>query len=363
MSEKGIISTNQFIWMLFIIITTVTAMQIPRLLITVAGRDAVLSVIGGWLLDVLLAIVYAYMGIRFQGQNFVQYSITILGKYAGRLVGIIFPLFFLLVCALLQRGLSQLLNTAFMQETPPEVILIVSYLVIAYAARKGIEVFARVAEILGPLFLLSIILLGLMDLPHVDIDRLKPQFEQGAYPFLIGSPFILTFYGICIMMAMFIPLCNRPENGFLAKFIAVSMGAFFVGVIVSNSIAIFGFEQAERMYALGLETARMINLGGILERVEIIWMLTAIGVGIMASANMIWAFSLGVSQVVGMSTYKPLVYPAAFVSLMLSLTSFNSTNEYFSFVQYTYPIIAIFVEAGIEIFLFTLALLLNKRVS
>lgn len=118
MQEKGIISTNQFIWMLFIIITSVAALEVPEMLIMQAGRDAWLSIIGGWFLDVLLALVYAYMGIRFPAQNFVQYSITILGKYVGSLVGIIFPLFFLLVCILLQSSLAQLLCSVFLASTP-----------------------------------------------------------------------------------------------------------------------------------------------------------------------------------------------------------------------------------------------------
>lgn len=163
MQEKGIISTNQFIWMIFIIISSVMAIQAPGILVVHAGRDAWLSVIGGWFLDILLAVVNAYMGIRFHGRNFVQYSITILGKYVGRMVGILFPLFFLLVCALFLRGLSQTLSIAFLPKTPTEVILVSGYIVIAYAARKGIEVIARVAEILGPLYLFKCSIIRLAD--------------------------------------------------------------------------------------------------------------------------------------------------------------------------------------------------------
>jgi uncharacterized membrane protein YkvI len=172
MPEKGIINTKQFVWLLFIIITTFAVMQIPGMLIMQAGRDAWLSVLGAWFLDVLLALVYAYMGIRFPGENFVQYSITILGKYLGRMVGILFPLFFLLVCTLVLRGLGQLINTVFLPRTPLNVILVSSYLVSALIGRKGIEVIARMTEILGPLFFLSIVTLSFLVLPSFHIARL-----------------------------------------------------------------------------------------------------------------------------------------------------------------------------------------------
>ena len=356
MQEKVIISTNQFVWMLFIIITSVAALEAPVMLIMRAGRDAWLAVIGGWFLSVLLALVYAYMGIRFSGQNFVQYSITILGRYLGRIVGIIFPLFFLLVCILLQSSLAHSIKTILLPNTPFEVIMVIMLILSSYAARNGIEVIARVSELLGPIYILAVVLIGLIAIPVVDIDRLKPQLEQGFYPIMFNSPFMLSFFGICIIMAMFIPLCDRPENGFLAKFTAVSMGAFFVGIVVIITIAAFGLEHAQRTYAPVYQITRMLTL-----RVEAIWLLIIVGAGIMASTMMIWAFSLGVSQIMGLSTYKPLVCPVAVIALSLSLSSFQNNTELMHYVQNTYPVIAVFVEAVLGIFLFVLALALNKH--
>ena len=356
MQEKGIISTNQFIWMLFIIITSVAALQAPVMIIMRAGRDAWLAVIGGWFLSVLLALVYSFMGIRFPGQNFVQYSITILGKYLGRLVGIIFPLFFLLVCILLQSSLAQVIRSILLPKTPFEVIMIIICIMSSYAARNGIEVIARVSELLGPIYILAVVLIVLIAIPDTDIDRLKPQLEQGFHPIMFNSPFMLSFFGICIIMAMFIPLCNRPENGFLAKFTAVSLGAFFVGIVVITTITAFGLESAQRTYAPIYQITRILSI-----RVEAIWLLIVVGAGIMASAMMIWSFSLGVSQIMGLSTYKPLVWPAAVIVLSLSLDVFQNNVELIHYVQNTYPVIAVFVEAVLEIFLFILALALNKR--
>ena len=355
MQEKGIISTNQFVWMLFIIIASVAALQAPTMLIMQAGRDAWLSVIGGWFLDVLLALVYAYMGIRFAGQNFVQYSITILGKYAGRLIGIIFPLFFLLVCILLQSALAHVIRTILLPNTPFIIIMVIIFILSSYATRNGIEVIARVSGLLGPVYILAVFLIGLIAIPNIEIDRLRPQLEQGFYPIMLGSLFILCFYGICIIMAMFIPLCNRPQSGFMAKFKAVSIGAVFVGIVVIISIAAFGLEYAQGAYAPIYQITRILGI-----RVEAIFLLIAIGSGIIASAMLIWAFSLGISQIIGLSTYKPLVFPTAVIVFGLSL-SFQNSIELMHYVQYTYPVVALLVEAVLEIFLFVLALALNKH--
>lgn len=361
MQQKGIISTNQFVWMLFSVITPFTALQIPGMLISHTGRDAWLSVVGAWFLDVVLAMVYAYMGLRFPGQNLVQYSITILGKYAGRIVGIMFPLYFLLVTSLLMRSLGAMIVNLFMPKTPLEIILAIGYILIAYGVKKGIEAIARVCEVLGPVYLLSLITLFAIVISNVKVHRLKPLLSYGIYPFLTGIPFILSFIGICLIMGMYIPICNRPKNGFLAKFIAVSIGTAMIGFLVSISTGIFGAEQAGNMLNPGIELARLARVGDFVERLEIVWLVVAIAAGILTSGNLVWAFSLGISQIAGLNTYKPLVYPTVLISFILSLTSFDSNVAVSNFLFYSYMFIGLFVVVGLGMLLFITALILGKR--
>lgn len=361
MPEKGIVNTKQLIWLLFIIITAVATMQITGMLIMQAGRDAWLSVLGAWFLDVMLAILYAYMGIRFPGENFVQYSITILGKYLGRMVGVLFPLFFLLAATLVLRGISQVVDVVFLPRTPLNVVMGAAFLVSAFIGRKGIEVIARMTEILGPLYFLSIVILSFLVLPSFHIARLKPQFDEGVAPFLIGTPLILSSFGICIIMAMYIPLCNRPENGFLAKFCAISLGALVVSLIIAMSVGIFGVKDAQSMISPGLQLAKMINFSNYIERVEMVWLLILVSSGILAASSLFWAFGEGIAQIAGLKTYQPLIYPGALISLALCIVSFPSTLQQTNFYHYTFPIVAVFVETGLELFLFAAALILHKR--
>ncbi|WP_406541741.1 GerAB/ArcD/ProY family transporter [Clostridium ljungdahlii] len=345
----------------FCIITSFSGLQVIRLLIFQARRDAWLSVILAWILDVLLAVVYAYMGIRFPGQNMVQYSITILGKKLGKIIGILFPIFFLLVSAILQRSLSIILNIVFFPKNSSELLLISSYLVISYAVFKGIEVIGRVCEILGPFFLFALILFFLFAIPDIKLDRLKPQLEAGLYPALTGTPLILSFIGICIIMGMYIPICNHPENGFIAKFTAVSLGTLIIMMLAISAIGIFSYPQAKNMINVSLELTRFVHLGHFFERVEAIWLMIVIGAAITSSSAMIWAFSVGISQIAELSTYKPLVFPAVLLSFVIGMTSFKNSLQLVNFSFYSYPLLSIFVGTGLEMFLFFAALILKKK--
>jgi hypothetical protein len=162
-------------------------------------------------------------------------------------------------------------------------------------------------------------------------------------------------------MGMYIPICNKPKNGFLAKFIAVSLGVSVMGLIICLSIGIFGAERAGNMVNTGVLLARQARLGDFIQRMEIIWFALAVAAGIMTSANLIWAFSLGISQIAGLNTYKPLVYPCTLISFVLSMISYKNTVELLNFIFYSYMFAAIFVQTGLELLLFIAALISGKR--
>lgn len=361
MSKKEIINTNQFVWMLFSIITSFTTLQIPGILIFHAGRDAWISALLAWLLDVLLAMVYARMGLRFPGQNFVQYSMTILGKFWGRIIGIMFPLFFLMVSSLLMRAITILVGNTILPQTPIELILIIGYAFISYAVKKGIEVIGRSCEILGPIYLLSFIVLFALVFPKAKLNKLRPLLGEGLYPSLSGAIFILSFISICIIMGMYIPICNHIENGFIAKFIAVSLGIFVICSIVILSVSIFDTEQAGNIVNPGLMLTQIVHIENVLDRADAIWFIVAIEAGLMTSVNLIWASSLGISQIIGLSTHRPLIYPITLISGILSIISFDNYAEVINFAFYSYPFISVFIGTGLEVFLFIMALVLKKR--
>jgi spore germination protein (amino acid permease) len=358
--EQGIINSKQFTWLLFIIITSFTVLQVPGLLIHHAGRDAWLSVVFAWLFDSLYAVVLAYMGIRFPGENYIQCSTTILGKILGKIFGVLFICFFLIVSVIVMRGLSMYIGDVFLPRTPLPVVLLGAYLTIAYIVRKGIEVIARICEILGPVFLLSFVGLFLLALPFIHFERLKPQFDLGVSPFLSGMPMILSYMGICIAMNWYTPICNRPENGFIAKVTALSLGSLLVGLIIIFSISILGVEQAGNITNLGLQLARIIHVGEYFERVEMIWMVIAIGAGIMMAISAVWIFSLSVAQITGLDSYKSLVYPSALLSFFLCLTSFPNNITYLNFTYYIFPVFGLFVET-LPLWLFFAALITGKK--
>jgi spore germination protein (amino acid permease) len=259
------------------------------------------------------------------------------------------------------RSFCNLLKTAFFPETPIDVLIATSFILIAVGAKKGLELFARITAFLGPIYLLSFIIIILSTVPLIKISNLKPILDKGAFPFLSGSPFILSFISICIIMGMFIPYCSNPNDGFKGKFIAVSLGSTLLGSEVIAAICIFGPEQSGTQRNIGLELSKLVSLGGRFEHLEAIFLMVAIAAGIMSSMSLIWAVSLGTSQIVGLSSYKPIVYPIALLAFVITVTSFDKSEDIYNFVNYVFPFIAMVVESGLECLLFAAALIFKKK--
>lgn len=360
MRENGKISLNQYVWLLFSIITSFSTLQIVGMLIAHAGRDTWLSVILAWASDVTLAVVYAYLGKRFPGETMVQYSMSILGKVFGRIVGALFSLFFLLAASGLLYSLCSLLTRVFYLKTDIRVLVAICFILVAVGAKKGLETFARTSEILGPVYLLSFIVLFVLAIPLVKPNMLKPAFYDGLQPSMTGSMFLLSYISICIMMGMYIPNLNNSKDGFKGKFISVSLGSAMLMLQAIFGICIFGSKEAGNMVNVGLMIARNVSIGDTIQRLEAVWLMISIAAGIMSAVSLIWAFSSGLSQVIGLNSYKPIVYPAALLAFVISVTSFTDDKAMLNFANYVFPLIALVVESGLEILLLIAALLLKK---
>ncbi|OCL25536.1 hypothetical protein U472_14450 [Orenia metallireducens] len=117
------------------------------------------------------------------------------------------------------------------------------------------------------------------------------------------------------MMGMYIPICNKVENGLLAKFVASGIGSFIVVLLLISIVANFGIQLSKNAPFISLQFMRIIKIGDFLQCLEILWVIMSMGAGIMTVANLIWASSLGIAQITKADTYKPFILPVILISL------------------------------------------------
>jgi len=95
MLEDGIISNRQAVLLIVSTILPTSIMFLPAMISKEAQQDAWISIIILTAFGVVVGLIIASLGMRFPGQTIIQYSEVILGRPLGKIVALIYPLFFI----------------------------------------------------------------------------------------------------------------------------------------------------------------------------------------------------------------------------------------------------------------------------
>lgn len=331
---REVISNRQLCIILFVIRSTPALAALPFLTSADARQDAWLSTVVAMAVTLLLALSLAALGSRFPRESAVQYSIRLLGPWAGRAVIISFLFIYLFFASLELRIYADMIITGFLHETPLLFVNIAMVLLAAVAAYAGLEVFARVADLIFPLFLIAVLLSLLLPLLQADWGNLQPVLARGWAPVLRGT---LTSTGLVTylsVMAMLIPSLDRPQKAVPWTALAV-FGSFLVWFFsVIAVLGVIGEVEGARSLFPVLRMIRSVSFGIFAERIEAL-VIIAWGLGIFIGlATFQYAGALGVSHLFGLRNYRPLVLPMAVIWVALSVHISEDVFEIRDLLQY-----------------------------
>ncbi len=205
MREEGIISNRQAVLLIVSTILPTSFMFLPSIMYQEARQDTWISILLVTIFGLAAGPVFASLGSRFPGRTIIQYSETILGRLAGKILAFTYLFFFFYADTFIIRQFGEFLSSVLMLETPISVFIIGIIFTSGYAVYSGLEVLARVNEIILPLVLVLIILIAGMVLPEMDSANFLPLLEKGFLPPLKGAFPAALFFSQSTVMLMFIP--------------------------------------------------------------------------------------------------------------------------------------------------------------
>lgn len=349
------ISDGQFFFIIFVSITSLTFFSVPTRLVPMAKQDLWLSMLLGLSIDVYVAYILFWIGRKYAGKSLVQYSGLLLG-WAGKAIGLIYVLFFFAVIGLSLWIFSQFLTNTLMPETPEAVFTVTMTMLAGWAAVKGLEVIARLAQLIAVLILLASLFILLASIPNIHLDYLLPQFENGFGPALTGAVYPGSWFGICVMMGMLMPHHANQQRTFRLKALAVLLGTFIMTLLLLNTIVVMGPEMAGRMRDPIYIFSRITH-AAVLERFDILLMLIYITGAFITLSTLYFSVSEGAAQLFGTKSHRVWVYalaaPLVLFSLLLPFRSNPlSTHQFFG---YWFPAGALLIEGGLTSFVFVCA--------
>ena len=136
-------TNRQMFFLLFMVITTSTTIDLPKIAAQSSGRSSWIPVFATSVFFGLSVMLITNLHNRFRGKMIFEYSKELGGKFFAYIIAIYFVLYFLIIGTYLKIKLAEILQSNFLPKTSPLLLVALSLLLSGYVAYKGITNVAR----------------------------------------------------------------------------------------------------------------------------------------------------------------------------------------------------------------------------
>jgi spore germination protein KB len=271
MIERGRITAMQMAIMMYPTILATAILLVPAITAKHAKQDMWFSPVWASLIGFLTVYITYKLHKLYPKETIVEYSELILGRIPGKIIGLVYILFYLHVNGLVIREYGEFVVGTFLQRTPMLAVAGILILVCAFAVRGGVEVIARSAEICVPVVCLLLLLLLVLGAKDLDPKNMFPVFEEGIMPSFKGSVVPQSWFSEFILITFLLPYLTDKVKGM--KWGMLSVLAVMLTMVMTNIQALFLFGEITASLAYPLIVAsRYISVADFLEHLESIVM-------------------------------------------------------------------------------------------
>lgn len=282
-----------------------------------AGRDGWIAVLIGYFLALLVGIAFLRLGTRFPTKTIVQYCPIVLGKFLGKIYGLVYILVMWSMAIVVLREMIELIRL-ILPLTPPIKVMAVLFMYLnIYALMKGFEVYARTTEIFVLIAITFIIVIIVFSIPNSNFKYLTPIFEEGVMPVLRAIPTQCS-YGLetILFMALWLPCLNNKKEAKKAVLLGLSLSGILLTLSVIVTIALLGVEMTLSYVYPVFYMSSYIQIGRFFTGIEAIFMLAWIVSSYMQISVFFYPSVVGLAQWLNMKDYKILIVPMAIITII-----------------------------------------------
>lgn len=326
--SKVILSKRQSMTITLGFIVGTSPLKLSSSVAALAGPDSWFSALIAALFGLLVVWIDTRLAGLYPEKTLVEAIVLLLGKWVGGFVAVCFIFIALLSGTQVIWYVGDFFTTVFVPEYPPLPINAIFIAITAVALLYGLEAFSRADEIfyliVFPLFILAMLML----IPNIKGDNLLPILENGIVPVLKGTiPLLDSIILPIIFLNMFFPKNTGNDKEVikyrLKGYLLGTMSAFLA--VLACTLTFGSTVTADLRFPLFAST-REISLGVVFSRLEamfvLIWMIT----NFVATFFYFYAGVVGLSQLLGLKSYKTLVLPLLLIVFAYSDTIFKNAQ-------------------------------------
>ncbi|USK36632.1 endospore germination permease (plasmid) [Bacillus sp. F19] len=332
MLEKGKISPRQFSILVTFFTVGGSILFVPTLTFY-AKQDAWIAYLLGAGIGLLFVLLNNTLGSIFPNMTIAEYSEVILGKWLGKIVSLLYFIYFFIICVHFLRQMGNFLTTHILNETPIVTIHIIFFIVVIMGVRLGLETLARGSEIFLPWITLLFFVFIVSLVPQMKFNHLQPLLENKLLYTVylsIDSP-----YTQLVTFLMIFPYVNQIKKAEKSFYFGTLSGFIILFLILIVSILVLGADHSARQIYPSYSLAKKINVGNFIQRIEavimIIWLVTLY----YKVTIIFYAATLCLGQILKLKDHRPLTFPLGMVIVVYSIVSYPNIISYSEFANTT----------------------------
>ncbi|MCZ0754424.1 GerAB/ArcD/ProY family transporter [Anoxybacillus sp. J5B_2022] len=359
MIEKGKISALQMGIMMHPAIIATAILLVPAITAHHANQDMWISPIWASLTGFVTVYIAILLHNYYPQQTVIEYSEQIVGKFFGKIVGFIFLLFYLHTNGIIIREYGEFIVGNFFVRTPLIFVMGSMIFVCALAVRGGVEVIARLSEMIVPVVIIVIVFFIILLIPDMNITNMLPVMEKGIFPSIKGAIIPQSWFSEFFLIAFFLPYVADQENRkkwAIMSVVAVLFTLFLVNITV---LFVLGNITARFVYPV-MSAVRYVSIADFLEHLEAFVMAIWVAGAFLKISVFYYVFVLGTAQWLRLSDYRLLVFPSGFLLLVFAVWTAPNLMELSLFLGTTVPFYLDSVQTIIPSFLLLIAKWRNK---
>lgn len=361
MMNREVISGRQLVALVFTFIIATGTLYLPSFVTQNAGQDGWISVLVAGLVGVVVVLIVTVVGLKYPKLTLIEYSEIILGKWPGKIVGLIFIVFYLHMTSIIIREVSSTVSAYIMTGSSLEVITIILFVISAYTVKKGLEVIARLNIIILMITFISMFICLALLIKDMNIELLTPVLSKGFVPVIKDSISVSGWFGEVVSIAFLIPFINKPKETRICSIIGVLWASVTLSFLVALVIMVFGAKLPSILTAPTLEAVRIINVSDYIQRAEIIFLIPWILSNIIKICFFYYITVLIISKWSKLENMSIVVLPVGLFIFPMSLALFRNSISLIQFLDKIWGVYSLPIELGIPVLLLIIGAIRRKR--
>jgi len=291
-----------------------------------------------WLCAVLAApyyLVYWLLALKVR-ESFVTRVESVMGRYLGKAVIFVYLCFLVFSCALTVSMFYEFALSAIMFTVPVSVFAGLILAASAWAARRGLAVIARVAEVFFWVNTFSASTAVILCLKDIDPNNYLPFLPHGLVPLLPEAwkhshPFTEAYLAIFLA-----PFAESRHRTHIPIFVTLLLSTFWLSVFTFTAIGIFNHYLAGTLSYPIYSVARNVAVGDFIERADALFVTIWISNAFVKSSLLLFVTAHTAAEVSRLRGYRALVLPLALLTGALSMKMFGNIVELKNFYDFLY---------------------------